>query len=84
MYWLGASTVLTRRSLQRPAHVWRELPRRLLVAALLGPVCLIPRQSPFLLAARWRAAYAAGFIKAAFGWHVTEAAINQAVVSVAA
>jgi glycosyltransferase involved in cell wall biosynthesis len=62
----------------------RELPRRLLVAVLLAPTALIPRRCTFLLAARWRFAYAAGFIKAAFGWHATEAAIERAAVPVAA
>jgi glucosyl-dolichyl phosphate glucuronosyltransferase len=84
LYWQGASTVLTRRLLQQPHSVWRELPRRLLVAGLLAPALLIPRHSTFLLAARWRLAYATGFIKAAFGWHATEAAIAQAAVPVAA
>jgi glycosyltransferase involved in cell wall biosynthesis len=85
LYWQGASTVLTRRLLQEGKTVWRELPRRLLVTALLAPACLlIPRNSTFLLAARWRVAYAAGFIKAALGWRATEAAIEQATVPVAA
>jgi len=78
LYWQGASTVLTRRLLQEPERVWRELPRRLAVAALLAPLALLPRNSTLLLAARWRVAYATGFIKAAFGWKVTEAAIRQA------
>ncbi len=64
--------------------MWRELPRRLLVACLLAPVCLVPRQSTTLLWARWRLAYATGFVKAAFGWHATEAAMVQAAVPVAA
>jgi hypothetical protein len=84
LYWQGASTVLTRRLLGHPESVWRELPRRLLVASLLCPTCLIPRRSTALLGARWRVAYATGFIKAAFGWHVTAAAIKQASVPVAA
>jgi glycosyltransferase involved in cell wall biosynthesis len=84
LYWQGASTVLTRRLLQDGKTVWRELPRRLLVAFLLAPTCLIPRHSTFLLAARWRLAYAKGFIKAALGWGATEAAIEQAAVPVAA
>jgi glycosyltransferase involved in cell wall biosynthesis len=84
LYWQGASTVLTRRLLQRPAAVWREVPRRLAVACLLAPAALIPSQSTALLWARWRLAYATGFIKAAFGWHATEAAIEQAAVPVAA
>jgi glycosyltransferase involved in cell wall biosynthesis len=81
LYWQGASTVLTRRLLQQPERVWRELPRRLIVACLLAPVWLIPRDSTLLLAARWRVAYAAGFIKAALGWRVTEAAIQQAMIA---
>jgi glucosyl-dolichyl phosphate glucuronosyltransferase len=84
LYWQGASTVLTRRLLQRADAVWRELPRRLLVACLLAPAALIPRRSTFLLSARWRLAYAYGFIKATFGWHATAAAIEQAAVPVAA
>ena len=84
LYWQGASTVLTRRLLHQADAVWRELPRRLLVACLLGPACLMPRRSTLLLGARWRVAFAVGFIKAAFGWHVTDAAIEQAAVPVAA
>lgn len=84
LYWQGASTVLTRRMLQQPEQVWRELPRRLLVACLLAPTGLLPRRWTFLLAARWRLAYATGFIRATFGWHATEAAIEQAAVPVAA
>ena len=70
LYWQGASTVLTRRVLRQPFTVWRELPRRLLVATLFAPAALLPRQSTLLLAARWRLAYATGFIRAAFGWRV--------------
>jgi glycosyltransferase involved in cell wall biosynthesis len=84
MYWQGASTVLTRRLLQHPEAVWRELPRRFLLACVLAPAGLVPRRSTFLLAARWRLAYATGFIRAAFGWHVTAAAVGQAAVPVAA
>jgi glycosyltransferase involved in cell wall biosynthesis len=78
LYWQGASTVLTRRLLQEGKTVWRELPRRLLVAVLLAPAFLIPPGSTFMLAARWRLAYATGFIKAALGWRATQAAIEQA------
>jgi glycosyltransferase involved in cell wall biosynthesis len=84
LYWQGVSTVLTRRLLQQPATVWHELPRRLAVACLLFPTALIPRQSTALLWARWRLAYATGFIKAAFGWHPTESMNEQAAVPVAA
>ena len=74
LYWQGASTVLTRGLLRYRRAVWRELPRRLLVAALCAPAALLPRDSTRLLAARWRFAYASGFIRAALGWRVTEAA----------
>jgi glucosyl-dolichyl phosphate glucuronosyltransferase len=84
LYWQGASTVLTRRLLHQQGAVWRELPRRLMVACLLAPVCLVPRRSTALLWARWRLAYATGFIKTALGWRATEAAMEQAAVPVAA
>jgi len=66
-YWQGASTVLTRRLLNNPGSVWRELPRRILVTALMAPFALVPQDSPFLLACRWRLAYSAGFVRAALG-----------------
>ena len=65
LYWQGASTVLTRRALRQARAVWRELPRRLAVAALYAPAGLLPRNSPRLIGWRWRLAYAAGFIRAA-------------------
>jgi glycosyltransferase involved in cell wall biosynthesis len=74
LWWQGASTVLTRRLLRDGGAVWRELPRRLLVAALFAPAALWPRSSTRCLALRWRQAYAAGFVRAAFGWRATEAA----------
>ena len=70
LYWQGASTVRTRRLLGRPGAVWRELPRRILVAALLAPSALLPRHSTRLVPCRWRLAYALGFIRAALGWDV--------------
>jgi glycosyltransferase involved in cell wall biosynthesis len=84
LYWQGASTVLTRRLLQQPESIWRELPQRVLIACLLAPACLIPRHSTFLLAARWRLAYATGFVKAALGARVTEIAMKRAAVPVSA
>lgn len=84
LYWQGASTVLTRRSLQHPAEVWRELPRRLAVAALCAPAGLLPRRSTRLIGARWRLAYALGFIRAAFGWHAAATARRAAVPPVGA
>jgi hypothetical protein len=80
IYWQGASTVLTRRLLRQPESVWRELPRRIAVAVLFAPVALVPRRSTILLAARWRLAYAAGFIRAALGWRVALAATRRGVV----
>ncbi len=67
LHWQGVSTVLTRRLLGRPGAVWRELPRRLAVAALCAPAGLLPRSSTRLLGCRWRLAYALGFIRAALG-----------------
>ena len=67
LYWQGVSTVLTRRLLGDAGAVWRELPRRLAVAALLAPFALLPEDSDVLLACRWRLAYAAGFVRAALG-----------------
>lgn len=84
LYWQGASTVLTRRLLHRPEAVWRELPRRMLLAAILAPAALIPRQCTLLLGLRWRLAYAEGFVKAACGWSATQAAVKYATVPVAA
>jgi glucosyl-dolichyl phosphate glucuronosyltransferase len=68
LYWQGASTVLTRRLLSRQAEVWREVPRRIAVVALFAPAGLLPRRSTRLIGARWRLAYALGFLRAAFGW----------------
>ena len=79
LYWQGASTVLTRRLLAYDAAVWRELPRRLLVMSLCAPAALLPRDSTRLLAARWRWAYAAGFVRAALGWGATAAAWRSGV-----
>jgi glucosyl-dolichyl phosphate glucuronosyltransferase len=76
--------VLTARLLHQPDAVWRELPRRLAVGLLLAPFGLIPCHSTRLLGARWRLAYTKGFIRAAFGWRPTAAAIEHAEVPVAA
>jgi glycosyltransferase involved in cell wall biosynthesis len=84
LYWQGASHVLTQRLLHQPDNVWRELPRRMLVGLLLAPFGLIPRHSTLLLGARWRLAYAAGFIRAALGWRATGAAIDHAAAPVVA
>jgi glycosyltransferase involved in cell wall biosynthesis len=77
LYWQGASTVLTRRKLRQPDAVWRELPRRMAVAALCAPAGLVPRRSTWLLAARWRLAYASGFIRAAFRWRMPAVAESR-------
>jgi glycosyltransferase involved in cell wall biosynthesis len=70
LYWQGISTVISRRLLGRPGAVWRELPRRLLVALTCAPACLCRRDSPGWIAWRWRFAYARGFIRAAFRWRL--------------
>ncbi len=74
LYWQGASTVLTRRLLCDDGAVWRELPRRMLVAALFALAAPWPKRSTWFLAARWRQAYAAGFVRAALGWRASDAA----------
>lgn len=84
LYWQGASTVLTRRLLADPGSVWRELPRRLAVLCVCAPMVVIPRRSTLLLAARWRLAYAAGFIRAAMGWNAASTAASRARVPVGA
>jgi glycosyltransferase involved in cell wall biosynthesis len=78
LYWQGVSTVRTRRLLGRPGEVWRELPRRIAVAALLAPSALLPRHSTHLVPCRWRLAYALGFIHAAFGWGATGSPMRSA------
>lgn len=65
LYWQGFSTVLTRTMLGDRRAVWAELPRRLAVAALCAPLAIIPRSWTALIGARWRLAYAAGFLSAA-------------------
>jgi glucosyl-dolichyl phosphate glucuronosyltransferase len=67
LYWQGISTVRTRRLLGRSCAIWRELPRRLAVALLLAPAAMLPRHSTYLIACRWRFAYACGFIRGALG-----------------
>ena len=79
LYWQGASTVLTRRLLQREEEVWRELPRRLAVAVLCAPASLLPHGSTRLIGPRWRFAYALGFITAFFGRHASTTARREAV-----
>jgi len=68
LYWQGVSAVRTRRLLGHPGAVWRELPRRLVVAALCSPLAFWPRRSVRLIGARWRLAYATGFIRGAAYW----------------
>jgi hypothetical protein len=50
------------------------LPRRLLVAGLFALAAPWPKRSTRFLAARWRWAYAAGFVRAALGWRASDAA----------
>jgi len=78
LYWQGASTVLTRRLLFNGRSVWREFPRRVAVACLFAPLALVPNHATWLLAGRWRLAYAVGFIRTALGWKATEAASKAA------
>ena len=70
LYWQGVSTVISRRLLGYPGAVWRELPRRLLVALTCAPASLCRSDSPDWIAWRWRFAYARGFIRAAFRWRL--------------
>ena len=65
LHWQGVSAVRTRRLLDAGGSVWRELPRRLAVAVLCAPAALLPRANTRLLGARWRFAYASGFLRAA-------------------
>ncbi len=67
LYWQGVSSVRTRRQLGLGRSVWRELPRRMAVAALFAPTGLLPYGSERLLACRWRLAYAMGFLRSALG-----------------
>jgi glycosyltransferase involved in cell wall biosynthesis len=77
LYWQGASTVVTRRLLGYRSAVWREAPRRLLVALLCAPFAAFPPGSTRLLACRWRLAYALGFLRAALGWNPSQAARHR-------
>ena len=79
LYWQGTSTVLTRRLLRDGIGVWREFPRRLVIATLFAPATLWPITSTRFLGIRWRWAYAAGFVRAALGWRAAEAARRIAV-----
>ncbi len=74
LYWQGASTVLTRMLLRDGHRVWRELPRRIGVLILCAPFALIPRRWTWMIAPRWRFAYAAGFVRAALGWRAARSA----------
>ena len=65
LYWQGVSSARTRRLLGRP--VWREVPRRMAVALACAPAALLPPGRPWLLGARWRFAYALGFLREMFG-----------------
>ena len=67
LYWQGVSTVLTRRALgisRRSGMSCRAGSRS---PRFLAPTGLVSRDSPRLLACRWRLAYAAGFVRAALG-----------------
>jgi glycosyltransferase involved in cell wall biosynthesis len=77
LYSQGVSTVLTRKLLGRADAVWRELPRRIAVATICAPFGLVPAGATWLMAPRWRLAYAAGFVRAALGSQATAAARRQ-------
>jgi hypothetical protein len=64
MYWQGVSRVMSHRATGRFGTIWRELPRRLAVAALFAPCRLIPQRHACLMEWRWRWAYAIGFLRA--------------------
>jgi glycosyltransferase involved in cell wall biosynthesis len=70
LYWQGVSTVISRRLLGHPGAVWRELPRRVLVALTCAPAALCRRDSTSWISWRWRFAYARGFVRAAFHWRL--------------
>jgi hypothetical protein len=46
---------------------------------LCAPLALLPRRSTRLLGARWRFAYAAGFVRAAVGWGMPRPAEHERV-----
>ncbi|HSU05123.1 MAG TPA: glycosyltransferase [Acetobacteraceae bacterium] len=73
LHWQGVSAVLTRRTLGRSGAVWRELPRRMVVALLFAPAGLLPRRSVRLIGMRWRLAYALGFLRGAAFWRLSPA-----------
>jgi glucosyl-dolichyl phosphate glucuronosyltransferase len=64
MYWQGVSRVRSTRCLDRDDELWREAVRRLAILLLLAPMGLFPRRSAWLIALRWRWAYARGFWRA--------------------
>lgn len=64
MYWQGYSRVLSRRALGLDAELRAELARRLVLAALLAPLAAWSSRGTRGMAARWRRAYAAGFVRA--------------------
>lgn len=81
LYWQGASTVVTRRMLGQANAVWRALPRRMLVLMLCAPAAMLPPDTTRWIAARWRFAYALGFVRTALGWKPAQAARRQPAVA---
>jgi len=67
LYYQGASTVMTRRLLNQTGRIWREFFRRLAVEVICVPFSLVPSDSTWLMAPRWRLAYARGFTRMALG-----------------
>ena len=69
-------------SLDDAPSVWRELPRRLAVAASAGAIRpASARTVTLLVACRWRLAYAAGFVRAALGARAVGASSCRAALS---
>jgi glycosyltransferase involved in cell wall biosynthesis len=65
MHWQGVSAARSRRLGAERLALWREAARRGSVAALLAPLGLVPGSLALLIGARWRLAYAAGFLRGA-------------------
>ncbi|MGC8475920.1 MAG: glycosyltransferase family 2 protein [Acetobacteraceae bacterium] len=67
MHWQGVSAARSRRLGGQRAALWREAARRAAVAALFALPGLVSERSPMLIGARWRLAYATGFLRGALG-----------------
>ena len=65
MHWQGVSAARSRRLGAERQALWREVARRASVVALFAPLGLVPASLAVLIGARWRLAYAAGFLRGA-------------------